>query len=223
MLEAGYLPKVIVSEINPDIPPPFRWHLEEDPGGFTFDSHQSRGTYGASADALYALLSGSSSLIDGRNGLGGHRGGYGYSLVGVELVDLLLETQCGYECEHNMWFVRNDLLGLAPHTPLVSWQGMVRLFWGQVQNKELKQLGAGWCLHIKRQPNTHGRPCPLHELEPLTRSLGAPEGITLAQQSFFLSLPRYYEGTFGYATKLNEYLEANCKPHCRGHISITRY
>ena len=43
--------------------------------------------------------------------------------------------------EHNMWFVRNDLLGRSAADPLVSWRGMVRLYWAQ--------FGSFGCLHFR--------------------------------------------------------------------------
>eukprot|EP00931_Biecheleriopsis_adriatica_P099044 TRINITY_DN73299_c0_g1_i1.p1 TRINITY_DN73299_c0_g1~~TRINITY_DN73299_c0_g1_i1.p1 ORF type:complete len:176 (-),score=30.22 TRINITY_DN73299_c0_g1_i1:68-517(-) len=106
VLRAGYRPKIISMEVNPDIPPPFR--VEFQAGSYAFNRVRMmnfKGTFGVSSDALYHLLSGE----------------HGYSLVGFEF--LAPRDTCPY-CEHNMWFARNDLLGLPPSRPLVSWWGM---------------------------------------------------------------------------------------------------
>merc|ERR1719352_1295927 len=54
---AAFKPKLVMVEINPDWPPPVRWHVTYDPA-FPFGGPTAAaGFYGASADAMYAIAS----------------------------------------------------------------------------------------------------------------------------------------------------------------------
>ena len=67
VLRSGFSPKVVMIEINPDIPPPFQLNLEFHP---QCECNWKHGAYGASADAIFRVAS-----------------GHGYSLVAFEALD----------------------------------------------------------------------------------------------------------------------------------------
>lgn len=186
VLQAGYLPKVVAMEINPDIPPPLRWHMEYSPNfRLNFAGATWKGVYGASPDALFALLT-----------------SWGYSLVGFELISA--RERCPL-CEHNMWFVRNDLVGQSHSQPLVSWWGMVRLFWAQVE------LLNSQCLHVHLSFS-----CPLQDLEALTLGSSAKKvaharRLPQAGQSLALALPGLREVSLAYGKAMQQALAVNCR------------
>jgi hypothetical protein len=107
VLNAQFIPKLIMMEINPDVPPPFQWFLDEK--DFSFDVNRVRkGLYGVSADALFNLLHAN-----------------GYNLVETEFLDPTSECD---RCEHNMWFIAKEFVNEYEITPM-SWVDMVHMFW----------------------------------------------------------------------------------------------
>ena len=128
ILRSGYSPKILMIEVNHDIPPPFQFHLEYDP---QCECRDQRGAYGASVDAVFreAFLR-------------------GYSLIAMEFFNP--NSSCPY-CEHNMWFVRNDRLGRSIESPLASWRGMVRMFWAQLARLDCLHVGRHMGMCPRRQ------------------------------------------------------------------------
>ena len=118
LLAAGYQPKAIALNFNPDVPPPIRstwrdgWPQAPSGGGARHARLRAAaggaGLTAGSADAAFALLSPS------------------YSLLGFNLGRF---SRWCHRCEQRMWFVRSELLGLAAGQSLVSWGQMVRMFW----------------------------------------------------------------------------------------------
>ena len=88
ILEAGYRPMVIMVEINPDVPPPWHFHVTSSPGWI-----DRSGFYGASLQAAF-------SLLDAR----------GFALV-------KLENGHG-AAEHNAWFVHRSHVEATGFHPL---------------------------------------------------------------------------------------------------------
>jgi hypothetical protein len=149
VFRAGYLPKVIMMELNNDFPPPFQFYEDYDPR-FSSSWHECNGHlghYGASADSIYKEFSTN-----------------GYSLVGIE--------SWAYNEEHNMWFVRNDLLNRTSSEPLVSWKGMARMYWAQ--------MGVGReCAFVQ--------PCPLQSIRALVRDLHGNPHWPPSKMSYYLA------------------------------------
>ena len=130
ILLAGIMPKAIVVEVNPDIPPPLRIsQLYHDAYTFEFLRKHMRGWLGASADALYSML-----------------GDMGYALVAIELgtrehmvcnsggrgrIRMCKKKGTCTHCENNMWFVRADLLRASAGVEPPSWPQFVHAFWKQ--------------------------------------------------------------------------------------------
>ena len=141
ILLSGYSPKLIMIEMNPDIPPPFQIYLEFDPQCVC---DEAKGAYGASADAIYR----EASLR-------------GYSLIAFESFD---KDSPRPRTEHNMWFVRNDLLGRNADNPLVSWRGMVRMYWAQMARLD--------CIHVGVLTPTAQDMCPNHQIREVFVELG---------------------------------------------------
>ena len=115
ILAAGYTPKAMALNFNPDLPPPIRMHLTASVnhhGRKLADALVGQGLSAATADALYDLLSPRWSLI-----------GFGLGRF----------SRWCLRCEQRMWFVRSDLLpGLKAHQPLTSWRQMVLMFWASI-------------------------------------------------------------------------------------------
>lgn len=109
MLDAGYRPKVVMVEFNPDVAPPLMWHQMYDPHPFNFGKVM-RGNYGASASAWHSILT--------------QR--FGYGLVGMEVYDPSVAT-CR-RCEHNMWFVSGDVLTMRGYRSMGHGE-MTYAFW----------------------------------------------------------------------------------------------
>lgn len=103
IFDAGYRPKIVMMEVNLDIPPPYKWYVDYS-DDFKFGHPQvfEHGIYGVSSAALF------SELQEKR----------GYSFVGFDFGGRRAR-------EHNMWFVRSDFY----KEPAVSWKGMTRMFW----------------------------------------------------------------------------------------------
>lgn len=112
ILGAGYRPKFIMMEINPDISPPFQFYLEES-SAFTFEYAKTvKGMYGVSGDALLHYLV-----------------PLGYRLLELELVDATSSCQ---RCEHNMWFVHEDVINTRTSVPPApSYDEYVSIFWSR--------------------------------------------------------------------------------------------
>jgi len=91
ILAEGYHPKVIMVEMNPDIPPPIVFRQKYATDNF-YRKKVFAGNYGASTSAWFELLSEN----------------YGYGLVGMEVFDKSYK-ECP-RCEHNMWFVDGSFL-----------------------------------------------------------------------------------------------------------------
>jgi len=193
LLKAGFRPKVISVEINADIPPPFRWEVSYS-ASFpdSFPHITNNGIFGASADAVWATLSNES----------------GYSLVSVELLGA--RERCPH-CEHNMWFVRNDLLGLADADPLVTWWGMVRLFWAQVE------ISGQSCLHMNRMFR-----CPLQDMPALALAGGGNDHDFRPLQSLFLALPEQRQLALNYARSLQNIAIAKCTEVACSHLTASK-
>lgn len=127
MALSGILPKTIAIEVSPDVPPPVQLaQLYHDAFKFEFLRKHMRGWLGASADALYTLL-----------------GRLGYALIAFELgtrehmrcgrmgKSCTMKTTCTH-CEHNMWFVRSDLLRAAAGVDPPAWPQFVSAYWKQM-------------------------------------------------------------------------------------------
>ena len=71
-LHAGFRPRVLCVRVNSDVPPPIAFHVEHstkaEPWNELNKNKPGHGFSGASADALFHLLSGDSAA-DGRDGL----------------------------------------------------------------------------------------------------------------------------------------------------------
>lgn len=193
VLDSAFRPKVIAIEINPDIPPPIQWQLEYKEG--LIAGNMARGAYGASPDAVYRLLS---TLHD-------------YSLVAIELQgehDRRLRPPVSAFSEHNMWFVRTSLLAVEPSAPSLSWWGMVRLYWGQVEATYWFKNRHWPCLHF------HGNiPCPLALLRDMAAWMAQGEAAlrTHAEQSAFLAQPRFRARVLTVVSRLDEQLSPLCE------------
>ena len=130
ILLAGIAPKAIVVETTPDIPPPLRINqLYHDEFKFEFQRKHMRAWLGASADALYTLLSNA-----------------GYALVAIELgtrehmvckaagrgrPNMCKKKGTCTHCENNMWFVQADLLKAAAGVEPPAYPQFVNAFWKQ--------------------------------------------------------------------------------------------
>lgn len=154
ILEAGYAPRAICVNINPDVPPPIRlrWrqrtsHGAQGDSSSDATSHvhleaaaSAAGLAAGSADAFYALLSPR------------------YSLLGFELGRF---SRWCMRCNNRMWWVRTNLLP-GTHSPtegrraarvgeqeaerpsLTSWEDMVHMYWSSiVTSVEGPRLQAG--------------------------------------------------------------------------------
>ena len=136
ILLAGYSPRLVMVEVNPDIPPPFVWSLREsDQFQFNLTSAMS-GAYGMSVTAAFNLLVSNN-----------------YTLVEIEFEDLECKG-CRFS-EHNAWFVHNDLLvsgNSITSPPTAAYnkeeysEKMFRMYWSRGPYEE--------CIHLAE--------CPLH-------------------------------------------------------------
>lgn len=117
ILDAGYGPKVIMVEVNLDVPPPFKFYVDYS-SGFIFGDPQifQFGVYGASAVALYQELA-----VERM-----------YSFVAFDFND----------AEHNMWFVRKDFMSEEAG---MSWKGMFRSFWADRGNAGCFHMNSPVC------------------------------------------------------------------------------
>ncbi|CAE7403808.1 unnamed protein product [Symbiodinium sp. CCMP2456] len=157
ILQTGFSPKMFMIEVNYDFPPPFQFALEFD---LDCKAKFSEGTFGASPDAIFR----EASLR-------------GYSLVAFEAMDL--ESEFVYN-EHNMWFVRNDLLGRSADDPAVTWRGMVRMYWAQFAMLP--------CLHVGFYLSTGKWMCPKSQIREIFSELGGNHtSWPLAKMSHYLS------------------------------------
>ncbi len=179
MLAAGIRPKVIVVEINPDIPPPMQWTVEYDERFmFDFDGTAMRGFYGASLDAWHALMQ--------RND---------YGLAACEL-----GTAASKTAEHNAWFVRGDLMRAAG-VEVADWRSMNNAYWRQIFSWQRhfpaaagpsetprcltiggSTYGAGLDSHYDRRPVGPPIPCPFTLLAAAAEGLRA-NGTSAARRS----------------------------------------
>lgn len=107
VLASGFRPKVLMVEINPDIPPPFSWHVARAPLPSREPAMWTSGYYGTSAEAVYHACAEA-----------------GLALLGFEIGS---DIPCR-PCEHNAWFVDASLLRAQGAEP-PSWEGMTRAFW----------------------------------------------------------------------------------------------
>lgn len=144
VLDAGFRPKVVMMEFNPDMPPPFQWYVDYDVG-FRFSSSTifEHGVYGGSPDALFE------EMVEKRN----------YSFVAFEFAG----------AEHNMWFVREDIL---VDGPLVSWSGMVRWFWAGANPTG--------CMHMRDD-------CPRASLKNVVKLLNGTPAKSPVQMSHLIA------------------------------------
>lgn len=120
ILNAGYRPKIVAIEYNPDIPPPFQWFVEYDPDCLypPFMDILHDGIYGASAEALWQTF-----VVQ-----------HGYAFLGFEWGN----------AEHNMWFVHRDFLfSVEDGGPkILDWAAMVESYWSFTPE-------VAECLHMK--------------------------------------------------------------------------
>ncbi|CAE7267430.1 ANKMY2, partial [Symbiodinium sp. CCMP2456] len=112
MLDAAYRPKVVVIGVRLDMPPPFEFEAVP-AADAEQECTEAEGAFGASLARAWAELSRRR-----------------YSLVALEPSPAV---SCEGRNEGQAWFVHNEALQVAK--PLVSWHGMVRLFWAQVDMK----------------------------------------------------------------------------------------
>lgn len=149
ILQADFRPKVLMVEINSDVPPPIKWTLQPPPANGHFMRRGRNlygGYFGTSADAVFQAL----AAFDNS-----------YSLVAFELGDSCegKTASCCIACEHNMWFVRSDMLGLPRGTALTGWTHMVQMYWyqlsamvaamhhhriGSLKAADREKVAAGW-------------------------------------------------------------------------------
>ena len=125
ILHAGYAPRAVVLNFNPDVPPPIHtaWRAHSPPRSWKLAAAAAHaGLSAASAEAAYALLTPR------------------YSLLAFNLGRWSRWCQ---RCETRMWFVRTDVLGLQS-TPLLSWRQMVTAYWTHVTaSNELPKFSPG--------------------------------------------------------------------------------
>ena len=139
ILQLGYKPKVIMVEMNPDVPPPFMFYSQYDKSTFepsVYDlSHVKEvpkafagGNYGASASAWWKLLTKD----------------YNYGIVHMEVWD---PTYQGCKrCEHNIWLVAGEYLH-AKGIKVIDHDEMAERFFES--HMKAPQLG---CIHIPSCP-----------------------------------------------------------------------
>ncbi|CAE8619117.1 unnamed protein product [Polarella glacialis] len=185
IMEAGYAPKIAILQANLDVPPPFRWSLGYDP--YFKVPAQTRGHSGwftSSPDNVFLELSAKR----------------GYSFVSFEGLG------AGGDL---MWFVRSDLVHRNLSHPLVSWRGMVRMFWAHVGGSSCRHLRAG---------------CPRENLAALAASLGSQSAKSPAELSFLLAQAgrNGWQQVVDYGQELNSRLKSGCVGACRADVHLAR-
>lgn len=207
VLSAGIQPKVIMVEINSDIPPPVQWTVGHNERFlFDFDGTAMRGFFGASMDAWFTSLQKE-----------------GYGLVAIEL-----GTEAGGSNEHNAWFVRSELMRAKGVTP-PSWRGMTNAFWRQQLAWQPKvaalpgdalprchtiggaNYGAGLRTRLDKRPIGPRIPCPLQTLRaaaaavcPALNRSSLSRWQTWAHMSVVLASPRAARVAQAYAEEMIE-------------------
>jgi len=207
VLSAGIQPKVIMVEINSDIPPPVQWTVGHNERFlFDFDGTAMRGFFGASMDAWFTSLQKE-----------------GYGLVAIEL-----GTEAGGSNEHNAWFVRSELMRAKGVTP-PSWRGMTNAFWRQQLAWQPKvaalpgdalprchtiggaNYGAGLRTRLDKRPIGPRIPCPLQTLRaaaaavcPALNRSSLGRWKTWAHMSMVLASPRAARVAQAYAEEMIE-------------------
>merc|ERR1719491_243270 len=189
ILQQRFEPKILIIETNGDLAPPINWELQYDPN-FVFKAKSAgKGVFGASPDAIYEAVSQQNQ----------------YSLIGFDM----------QHRRQDMWFVHNSLVqGKAQATqPLVSWRGMVRMFWSQQYGRR--------CAHIPHKVYS----CPLNFLREIYKEAHGvlPSNFTrdsweqMADISIYLADPNFMkkDPPYGYVTLLNQALKGQCgSKHC---------
>mmetsp|Transcript_105741 Transcript_105741/g.203249 ORF Transcript_105741/g.203249 Transcript_105741/m.203249 type:complete len:499 (+) Transcript_105741:55-1551(+) len=199
ILKQNFDPKIIIMEMNHDLAPPINWFLSYHPNFVFTEKIASSGTYGASPDAVYEELS-----INQK-----------YSLIGIDM-------QNG---RHDMWFVKNSLVRVPSQAdqPLVSWRGMVRMFWQQ-------QVGHT-CTGIPHKIFS----CPLNFLREIYKEAQGvlPSNFSrdsweqMADISIYLANPNFQkkDAPYGYVTLLNQALIGQCgkkRDFCHTTFKVTK-
>lgn len=105
ILASLYLPRLVMVEVNPGIPPPFYFHVERIDA--KCKDSVAQGIYGMSTMSAFSLMS-----------------SYGYRLVEIEFFDPLHSCQ---RCEHNAWFVHSSLVDI--NIPIMTVHDMISMYW----------------------------------------------------------------------------------------------
>jgi len=124
ILDLGYRPKVIMVEMNPDIPPPIIFRQSYSTDNF-YRKKVFAGNYGASASAWYELMSAK----------------HGYGIVAMEVYDRTY-TGCP-RCEHNIWFVAGEYLKEKGYR-VATHEDMMDEYWRAHYSADGLQ-----CIHLK--------------------------------------------------------------------------
>lgn len=130
ILEAGFAPKAIAINVNPDWPPPIQ---------VSWRQLRPRGAASTAADieaaaAASARLDGAASAM----GLGAGSADALYSLLSPRWSLLAFDfgrfARWCQRCNQRAWWVRSDLLGRSAATegPLTTWEDMTRMFWSSM-------------------------------------------------------------------------------------------
>lgn len=181
ILSAGYRPKFLMMEINADISPPFQWYLKES-AAFTYEGKRvGQGMYGVSGDALFQYVS-----------------PLGYRLLELELVDPTASS-C-FRCEHNMWFMHEDVIASRSNVPPApSYDEYVSIFWSRQPT----------CIHIEDGF------CPVSQVQKLLPNVsGAAASMQLLTSSSRKALAYRILGA------LAQNMERLC-PECDMHIQLS--
>jgi hypothetical protein len=133
ILVNGYLPRIVLVEMNVDIPPPIQWYLDEKETSKYEQKYGWFGSYGGSTDAFFDLMS-----------------RYDYRLIDMSIYDEYIDPECA-RCEHNLWFIRNDISQSS--VPAMKWIDMNALYWYRQDAMYGKKLPI--CLHMKHCPVQH--------------------------------------------------------------------
>lgn len=133
ILVSGYLPRIVLVEMNVDIPPPIQWYLDETVHSKYEQKYGWFGSYGGSPDAFYELMA-----------------TYNYRLIDMSIYDEFVDPECA-RCEHNLWFIKNDIAKSS--VPAMKWIDMTALYWHRQDAIFGKKLPI--CLHMKHCPVQH--------------------------------------------------------------------
>ncbi|CAE7035319.1 ANKMY2 [Symbiodinium sp. CCMP2592] len=169
-LGSGYRPKLVLLEVNLDVPPPFEFEASPSTRS-QGECMQAEGRFGVSLGRAWSELWQS------------------YSFLALE------STGAPCSCRGKAWFANNKLLGGSG--PLVSWQGMVRMFWEQITERR--------CMHMQR-------PCPSVDIRGLLERVGGldMERWNHAEMSLYVAQLPWHPVVRKYIEDHEEALQLKC-------------